>query len=255
MILYFTGTGNSKYNAEYLADKLGDEVVSMNQYIKAEAAGEFVSEKPYVFVAPVYLATIPEIVRNFIAKSSFAGSKLAYFVSTCASVPSAVANDARKLCETGDKFTYMGSAYVRMPQNYIAFFSMTPKEEQEERFLAADQRVTEIATVISANEVLQDKPSAKFEYGIIRAVEKMYNNGFTKTRKFIATDNCIGCSICVKNCPVNAIKMVGNKPVWVKKNCIHCMACINRCPKQAIEYGKGTKDKERYFCKNEWTNR
>ena len=34
MILYFTGTGNSKFVADYLADKLEDTTVSINKYLK-----------------------------------------------------------------------------------------------------------------------------------------------------------------------------------------------------------------------------
>ena len=34
MILYFTGTGNSKFAADYLADKLEDTTVSINKCLK-----------------------------------------------------------------------------------------------------------------------------------------------------------------------------------------------------------------------------
>lgn len=36
MVLYFTGTGNSRYAAKRIADALGDELLSMNDRIKAE---------------------------------------------------------------------------------------------------------------------------------------------------------------------------------------------------------------------------
>ena len=34
MILYFTGTGNSKFVADYLAEKLEDDVLSINKILK-----------------------------------------------------------------------------------------------------------------------------------------------------------------------------------------------------------------------------
>ena len=34
MILCFSGTGNSRYVAEFIADKLGDTVVDLNEKIK-----------------------------------------------------------------------------------------------------------------------------------------------------------------------------------------------------------------------------
>lgn len=35
MVLFFTGTGNSRYIAERIAEALGDELLSMNDRIKA----------------------------------------------------------------------------------------------------------------------------------------------------------------------------------------------------------------------------
>ena len=35
MILFFTGTGNSRYIARRIADSLGDELLNMNERIKA----------------------------------------------------------------------------------------------------------------------------------------------------------------------------------------------------------------------------
>ena len=35
MILYFSGTGNSKYVAKRIADALGDEIVNLNDRIKS----------------------------------------------------------------------------------------------------------------------------------------------------------------------------------------------------------------------------
>ena len=34
MIIYFTGTGNSRYCAKMIAEKLGDEMVDVFHYIK-----------------------------------------------------------------------------------------------------------------------------------------------------------------------------------------------------------------------------
>ena len=54
MIIYFTGTGNSKYIADMLGDKLEDEITDSREYIRKHSGGSFSSQKPYVFVAPTY---------------------------------------------------------------------------------------------------------------------------------------------------------------------------------------------------------
>ena len=51
--------------------------------------------------------------------------------------------------------------------------------------------------------------------------------------------------MCKIICPVDNIKMINNKPIWLG-NCTDCMACINICPKEAINIGTTTLKKNRY---------
>ncbi len=55
---------------------------------------------------------------------------------------------------------------------------------------------------------------------------------FAKT--MIYTSNCNSCMICVDNCPVNAIKIVKNRPYWTY-SCESCMRCVNICPHTSIQ--------------------
>ena len=61
---------------------------------------------------------------------------------------------------------------------------------------------------------------------------------YNKTSKLkdklkIDYSKCISCNKCSINCPVENIKMIGNKPIPQKK-CTSCYRCISNCPKQAI---------------------
>lgn len=56
----------------------------------------------------------------------------------------------------------------------------------------------------------------------------------------IRKKECNSCNICVTNCPMNAIKLDGER--IAEKNthlCILCMTCVNKCPKNAIRYFVG----------------
>ena len=46
---------------------------------------------------------------------------------------------------------------------------------------------------------------------------------------------CVGCKLCVKHCPVEAIEMTDDKAVIDKDKCIGCGECITICPKRAIQ--------------------
>ena len=45
---------------------------------------------------------------------------------------------------------------------------------------------------------------------------------------------CIGCKICEKNCPTEAIKVENNKAVIDYSKCINCGICAQKCPKKII---------------------
>lgn len=248
MIIYFSGTGNSKYVAEAIADRTGDEVACANTYIKEGKRGSFTSERPYVFVFPVYLSTSPTIFRNFVMSSEFKGNKDAYFIPTCASAAGSVPNASMDLCKETNYFNFKGSFKVEMPQNYIVLFKMADKEKQEQYYKDSVSKVDMICDAIKKGENLDHKPASGFEYWGTKLVEKWYNSSFTKTKGFHVTDACVGCGACTKMCPTNSIEIRDGKPVWINKVCIHCVACINRCPMQAIEYGRKTAGKPRYVC-------
>lgn len=55
---------------------------------------------------------------------------------------------------------------------------------------------------------------------------------------YIADNNCTGCGICAKQCPVKTIRMDNHKPksrpYW-GISCEDCNRCINICPEKAIQ--------------------
>ena len=53
---------------------------------------------------------------------------------------------------------------------------------------------------------------------------------------WIDKNQCVGCGVCIKICPVNAITMVDNKAVIDQEKCIHCGKCRPVCPLGAIKH-------------------
>jgi len=54
-------------------------------------------------------------------------------------------------------------------------------------------------------------------------------------------ERCIGCKLCMKDCPANAINIVkiGEKNFKAEINlgkCIYCAQCVDSCLKKALEY-------------------
>ena len=54
---------------------------------------------------------------------------------------------------------------------------------------------------------------------------------------WIKEESCVGCEICVKECPVNAIIMnEDNIAVIDEDNCIRCGRCHDVCPQEAVRH-------------------
>lgn len=54
--------------------------------------------------------------------------------------------------------------------------------------------------------------------------------------------NCIGCSLCARECPANAIEMVivdgKKKPLIHLDRCIFCYQCADSCPRKVFQTSK-----------------
>ena len=82
MILYFSGTGNSKYVAQRIVDALGDEIVNLNARIKASDTSPVETDEQVIIVTPTYAWRIPRVVRDWLRKTELRGAKQVWFVMT-----------------------------------------------------------------------------------------------------------------------------------------------------------------------------
>ncbi|MDO4983111.1 MAG: EFR1 family ferrodoxin [Eubacteriales bacterium] len=245
MILYFTGTGNSRYAADMLAELLDDETLDSSSYIKNGKSAEIHSEKPLVFVCPTYVAAPPPAFMDFIRAADFKGVKRAWFIMICAGAMGASAAYMKKLCREKE-LKFMGCEQLIMPQNYL--LKMNGKEENEQVILEAESRLGLLAQSIREGKPFTRPEPKKWEVISTRMVLKPYYKFFITAKPFYTTDRCLSCGRCASVCPLGNIRTENGRPVW-GDNCTHCMACIGVCPAKAIEYGRRSQGKERYYCK------
>ena len=85
MVLYFTGTGNSKYVAQRIAAALGDTLFCMNDRIRAGDTSPVETGRRLVIVTPTYAWRIPRLVRDWLRSTELRGAEPAWFVMTCGS--------------------------------------------------------------------------------------------------------------------------------------------------------------------------
>ena len=78
MVIYFSGTGNSRYCAQILANALNDQLLDAAGYIKHGIAAELISDKPWVFVGPTYAWQMAHIFSDFIKSAQWNNFQLSF---------------------------------------------------------------------------------------------------------------------------------------------------------------------------------
>lgn len=250
MVFYFSGTGNSQFVAVQIAKMIADdEIISINQFLKAGKKATVQSKRPLVFVAPTYSWRMPRVVEQWIINTGFKGSRDAYFILTCGDGCGNASAYAEKLCaKKGMRFR--GLAPVIMPENYLALFP-TPSESESRIIIEnAKPRIAALAKQIRSGKRFA-RPSVSIKERLESGpVNPLFYTFMTRDKGFSVSDHCISCKKCALRCPLNNIDMTNGKPVW-KGTCTHCMACICGCPTKAIEYKSKSKGRRRHYIMND----
>ncbi len=241
MIYYFSGTGNSQYVAEKLAEYTKDTAFFIPQVFGQMQSDITVTEGETIGVVfPVYAWAPPAVVMEFLSHVHVDKKAFAYAVCTCGDEAGKAMDELHRL------FPFTSAYSITMPNNYIPMFDTDEPELEREKINVATQRLPKIASEIAAHRAVFDVhegPEASFKTVVVNPLFSLFA---MRTSKFAVDDTCIGCGECERGCAFHVIKLAGRKPVWQEGKCAMCMSCIMHCPKRAIQYGSGTKNRGRY---------
>lgn len=236
MIFYFSGTGNSQWVANKIANKIDDKAYDISSLREIPEVNK---EKQIGLIFPIYAWGIPEPMASFVKKLKKVKS-FTFGICTCG------ANAGISLKRLS-KIYYLDSSYsIIMPSNYIIGEDIEKKDIILKKIELASIEIDKIA-----NEIISKKKVYRVNEGTMPRVKSIIiNNMFNKFGRttapfYVDKEKCIKCGLCAKNCPASTIKIVDGNPVWNKK-CYQCLRCINNCPTVAIQYGKNTEKRGRY---------
>ena len=85
MVLYFSGTGNSRYLARRIAEGLEMPLYDLNACIKAGDTAPVQTGRDVVLVTPTYAWRIPRVVSEWLGKTALTGAERLWFVMDCGS--------------------------------------------------------------------------------------------------------------------------------------------------------------------------
>lgn len=253
MIYYFSATGNSRHVAERLAAALIDQAQSIET---AEPAIALKDGEHLGFVTPTYWNELPSNVRDFMTRLDIRVAKDNYIfaVATFGMVAGLIGEDARHLLKK--KGIRMDASYaVLMPDTWTPTFDLSDPAVVQKQVDAAEPQINLLIEQIKAR-TQGNQIKKKLPYFLHFLTEKLQYN--SRQTKFLHVDaaKCIGCSLCAKKCPMQAIEMqednfesdkkIKKHPVWVKERCTMCLGCLHRCPQFAIDYDNKTQSHGQY---------
>ncbi len=247
MIVYFSGTGNSRHVAQELAMLTADKAIPL-------LGVEKIDYKVLGVVCPVYSWGISPVILNSIKGWTVAEQPSYVWVAlTCGDdtgmAPSMI---SKALVKKGLQPDAIWS--VQMPNTYVLLpgFDVDSQEVEQQKINNLPVRLKEIAGVINrrqrgVNDVVKGT-MARLKTGLVYPLFVLFG---IQPRRFRVSDACVGCGRCAELCPMGNIIMKqedikGKKiPVW-GKNCTSCLGCYHGCVHGAIAYGTVTRHKGRY---------
>ena len=244
IMLYFSGTGNSKYIAEMFCRYADAECYSIEDGV--DFAEAIKTHDTIAFCYPIYGSRVPLIMRDFAAKhlTALKGKKLIIFVTQLIFS----GDGARVLCDLFPKnhIKVIYAEHFFMPNNVcnFALLKKTSDKSVQKRLEMADKKMERACRNIK-NGIIKKRgfSAAARLLGKIQGIPWQGDSGNAfaaeRTMEYKAKhgvkidEDCIACNACVEYCPMRNLENRQGK-IEHKNNCTMCYRCINLCPKKAI---------------------
>ncbi len=236
LIVYFSGTGNTKFIATLFKEYFEKKEITCDCYDLLELE-KFEGDYDFlVIAAPIHVDLYPKFFLETLRE------KLSFNKIPCLAVSTQAAEsatpafiDAAKIL--GDKVTIQYANRIALPNNFYNFmFKKTSTAEQARLKSAAVNRVDQMAEAFLAGKKYQPKIDKKRYYLAKFAYWATYSLYTPLTVKKISLDQskCTQCKLCETNCPTQSISI--QQQPCIAKSCVLCQRCLNSCPSNAFLY-------------------
>jgi len=233
VMIYFSGTGNSKYIAESYCRIMGATCHSIETDI--DFSRVIAAENTIGFCYPVYGSRVPRIMREFTLKhiESLKNKKLIIFCTQML-----FSGDGARAFTDMFPRDYLNVIYAEhflMPNNVCNLF-ITPLDSKKriERYLSnADKKMKRVCEDIQ-NGITRKRgfnPLSRF-LGLFQGVPYPVLEKSGRSKVWIGNE-CNKCQLCTSICPMKNLSFI-NGEIIPENNCTMCYRCINKCPQMAI---------------------
>jgi ferredoxin len=260
LILYFSGTGNTHYVANYLAHRLEHLPIEIMVRSIEQMPAEAVPEFDLLAVGfPVYAADAPPFFQDYLEHLPPGVGRGAFvFCTKGAWAGDACRHNLQRLAIRG--YVPLGGASVTMPGSdglaFIPKHSWLARLAQGKDFdhlKSADSLAYRMGEVLQ--EILAGQPAGDYQARIPRSTgpspaDRLWGMAYELftgpfKQRFYADERCNHCLLCVQICPSRNIRLEDGH-IHFADRCYLCMRCIHQCPQEAIQIGRGTVGKFRW---------
>ncbi len=244
MIVYFSGTGNSCYVAETIAQMINDRAVAIET---VSSVLHLTEGEAFGLVIPTYCWGLPDIVRVWMKSlnnGTIRTDTYCFLVVTYGTTTGQVGAQADALLNDIIGRSFDAQFSIRMPDVWTPIFDLSDTVSVAKQVQSAKVETQQVVQKIALHT------RGKHTRCVIPApIAKLYYRTYEEKRKthhLHAGATCIGCGLCAKRCPVQAIEMrlaqgaEKKHPEWTKPQCTMCLRCLHHCPKFAIQYERKT---------------
>lgn len=251
-IYYFSGTGNSKRVSEWIKE------TTLKKGVQTECTDISKSERRNVvkpdddtiigFCSPTHGFNFPPIMMHFILFFPRGRNKV-FLMNTRAGLKlsklfipgiSGIAQYLSAFILLLKGYKVIGMRPIDLPSNWISLHPGLKTKVVDSLHEHWKQK-----TIIFTDKILSGKHDYRALFDLVQdilvspiAILYYLIGRFALAKSFYADTSCNNCGVCIKECPLHAIKEVDKRPFWTFR-CESCMHCMNNCPKRSIQAAHG----------------
>ena len=154
MVLYFTGTGNSRYLARRIAERLEMPLYDLNACIKAGNPAPVQTGRDVVLVTPTYAWRIPRVVSEWLGKTTLTGAERIWFVMDCGSEIGNAAKYNRSLAEQKQLHYMVGEHFAG--KGIDALYCVGTLSQEITKAVRANSSATEVHHYEDKADLIKD---------------------------------------------------------------------------------------------------
>ncbi len=250
LLIYYSGTGNSKRVSEWIQDvakgqKVNTHISSYHKF-NPEDIADFRGKTLIGFFSATHGFNMPHSMLRFIFRFRLLKGSDVFIGNTRAGIKlsklflpglSGIAMYFPALILFFKGYKIKAMYPVDLPSNWISLHPGLKRKVIDSMVEHYERLTRKFATKILSGERVFLKSFVLLPLDILVAPIAFgyyFVGRYILAKTFIANYNCNNCGICVEHCPTKSIIISDNRPYW-KFTCESCMKCMNYCPQRAIE--------------------